>query len=307
MCNNIHKQNTMSIILGPHVNRYHALTSGRPSIVKHIEAAKREALNDAGFNIMAAAIFVGGPKNREITLHPNERVELREYIARTKMCIIAHSSYSAYPWHGDPDAARYILEELKVCQESGITGLVIHLPKLPVSEVMKYIDRLFNHETPDVKIYFETPAVKPTESYYETPLKLATLFSAIRTKLDPNLDKFGLCIDSAHLWTCGIDLQSYDAAAAWLQDLESKSAIIPPKSIMFHLNDSLKLRGVGPDTHANLAVGKIWEKYSDNIEKSGLRAFTDYAQRHESIVILERKPKEALKKDYLILRRLILS
>ncbi|MCJ7670484.1 MAG: hypothetical protein MUP67_00335, partial [Acidimicrobiia bacterium] len=38
---------------------------------------------------------------------------------------------------------------------------------------------------------------------------------------------------------------------------------------------------------------------------SGLAAFTDYAQRHDTVAILERKPKEALLGDYLVLRELV--
>ena len=289
---------------GPHVNRYHARGS-RPGIVEHIEAAREEALTEAGFAITAASIFVGGPKNREITLHPEERAPLRAYIARTGIRVIAHSSYSAQPWRGDPDAARYIREELSVCQEAGITGLVVHLPKLPVANVMRYIARLYNPDAPDVRLYLETPAVRPAESYYETPKKLAALFAAIRATLDPNLDYFGLCIDSAHLWTCGIDLQSYAAADAWLHGLEAVADAIPHAAVMIHLNDSERPRGVGPDTHAGLAAGKIWEGHRDDLAGSGLAAFTDYAQRHDTPVILERKPKEALKNDYLVLRKLI--
>ena len=48
---------------GPHVSRYHA-PGARASIVAHIEAARREAEVDADFAIAAAAIFVGGPKNK---------------------------------------------------------------------------------------------------------------------------------------------------------------------------------------------------------------------------------------------------
>jgi endonuclease IV len=292
------------MLLGPHVNRYHA-EGARPGIVEHIEAARQEADTEAGFAIKAASIFVGGPKNRLITLHPEERAPLREYIERTGIRVIAHSSYSAQPWRGDPDAARYIREELGVCQEAGITGLVVHLPKLPVENVMRYIARLYNEDTPDVRLYLETPAVRPTESYYETPRKLAALFTAIRQDLDPGLAHFGLCIDSAHLWTCGVDLRTYDAADAWLQELEAVADVIPHGAVMIHLNDSLRLRGVGPDTHAGLAVGKIWEDYRDNLTGCGLAAFTDYAQRHGTPVILERKPKEALKHDYLTLRKLV--
>ncbi len=291
---------------GPHVNRYYA-QGPRPGMVEHLEVARREASTEAGFTAMSAAMFVGGPKNREITLQPEERAPLREYIKRTGICVIAHSSYSAQPWRGDPDAARFIREELRVCQEAGIMGLVVHLPKLPVENVMRYIGRLHTFDAPNVRVYLETPAVRPTESYYETPEKLAALFTAIRQDLDPNLDRFGLCIDSAHLWTCGVDLQSYEAADAWLHGLEAVSDIIPHAAIMVHLNDSERPRGVGPDMHAGLAKGKIWDGYQDSLSASGLAAFTDYAQRHETPVILERKPREALKHDYLTLRKLVLN
>jgi hypothetical protein len=76
---------------------------------------------------------------------------------------------------------------------------------------------------------------------------------------------------------------------------------------MVHLNDSERPRGIGPDTHAGLATGKIWGEYRDRLGESGLAAFTDYAQRHDTPVILERKPKEALKNDYFILGELVPS
>lgn len=291
---------------GIHVNRYHA-RGKRPSIVEHIEAASEEALAEAGFALKVVAIFVGGPKNREITLHPEERRQLREYIARTGIRVIAHSSYSAQPWRGDPDAARYIREELSVCQEAGITGLVVHLPKLPVETVMRYIARLDNPAAPDVRLYLETPAVRAVESYYETPEKLAVLFRAIRAELDPDLRRFGLCVDTAHLWSANIDLQSYTAAAAWLRDLDVVADAIPPAAVMFHLNDSLRPRGVGPDAHAPLAQGRIWEGLRDNLAESGLAAVVDYAQHHGTPIILERKPKESLKNDYGILQKILVA
>lgn len=291
---------------GPHVNRYHA-KGQRPSITAHIEAARREAEHDAGFRMTAASIFVGGPHDRRINLQETEGDELKGYIARTEMVVIAHSSYSAVPWRGDPDAAAFIRKEAGICQASGVSGLVVHLPKLPIASVAKYIPRLYSPDAPDVRIYLEIPPVRPGESYYETPKKLAALFRMIRSGLDENLSHFGLCIDTAHLWTCGIDVQSYEAAENWLAELEAISDVIPHDCVMIHLNDSLRLRGVGPDAHAPLAEGKIWESYRGKLDKSGLAAFTDYAQRHDTPVILERKPKEALKGDYLILRDLVPS
>jgi len=288
---------------GPHVNRYHA-TGKRPDITEHIEVACTEALHYANFVVKAVAIFVGGPKTCQITLSKKERILLKSYIASTDIKVIAHSSYSAHPWKENPEIIKYIHEELDVCQESGIVGLVVHLPKLPIFSILHTIEKLYNPNAPDVRIYFETPAVTPLETYYETPAKIAKLFKEIR-KFDPKLQHFGLCIDSAHLSTNGIDLRSFDDADNWLKELESFNDILSHSAVMIHLNDSLRPIGVGPDAHAPLAMGKLWETYHDNIEQSGIVAFTDYAQRHNSIVILERKPKESLKNDYLVLHKII--
>ena len=289
--------------VGPHVNRYHA-TGARASMAAHIEAARLQAETDGGFEIRAVSLFVGGPQQRVINLRPEERGELREYLSRTGIRAIAHSAYVASPWKGDPDAARFIRDELDVCSEAGVEGLVVHLPKLPVTQVMRYIERLLSPAATNVRLYLEIPAI-PKGSFYETPEKLAFLFSQIRSSIDPDLTRFGLCVDTAHLWTCGVDVSSYESASRWLDRLERSAEIIPHSTVMLHLNDSAQERGRGPDTHAPLMRGKIWESYENNVGDSGLAAFLDYASRHETSVILERKPKEALLGDYHILRELM--
>ncbi|MFA6166961.1 MAG: TIM barrel protein [Gemmatimonadaceae bacterium] len=288
-------------MFGPHVDRVHA-RGARATIAEHVEAARRAAEVEAGFAVRAVSMFVGGPRDRQIIVPDAHADALREYLARTGIRAIAHSSYSAVPWRGDPDAARFIREESRVCARAGIAGLVVHLPKAPVDQVMKYIARLY--DPAGVRIYLETPAVRPDESYYETPEKLAALFRAIREKLDSRLDHFGLCVDSAHLWTCGVDVASYAAADAWLGALEQKHAAIPHDRVMIHLNDSRRARGVGPDAHAGLAAGEIWKEYAENLPASGLAAFVDYARRHDTVCILERKPAPALLDDYRALREL---
>jgi endonuclease IV len=292
-------------MFGPHVSRYHAGKGRRrANIAEHIDAARTEAEDEGGFRMRAAAIFVSETHRRRIIVDDAEAAELKEYIAKRKVTVIAHSSYVAVPWRGDPDAARHIRAEAAVCQAAGIAGLVVHLPKLPLEATMRYIARLYNPKAPDVRIYLETPAVSPKETYYETPAKLAKLFAAIRAKLDPDLLVFGLCIDTAHIWTCGVDIASRAAAATWIAALEAAAAVIPPAAIMFHLNDSARARGVGPDSHAALLKGRIWEKYADRPDESGLAAFVEYITAHDCAAILERAPKEAILGDYIALKSL---
>lgn len=273
-------------MFGPHVNRCYA-SGKRPDIVEHITIAMKEE-EKTGVKIKAVSIFVGGPKNKTITLKHAERESLRGFIAENGIVVIAHSAYSAYPWRGDEASMAYIRNEQEVCQQAGISGLVVHLPKLPAEEVVKHIKSILNPNTPDVTLYLETPAVKPSESYYESPDKLNALFAEL------NNPRIGLCIDTAHLWTCGVPLRTKKEAMVWL-------ALLAPVKMMFHLNDSLRERGVGPDTHAPLMKGKIWGdiEYSE----SGLSVFISFIRDHNIPCIFERNDPSTLIGDYMILAR----
>lgn len=282
------------MLIGAHVSRYHAAGDARPGIVQHIKEARRSA-RAHGIDMRAAQIFVGGPRERAITLHPDERAELKAYIATTGMVVVAHSAYAAAPWGGDPGAARYIRAEAQVCVEAGIAGLVVHLPKAPLATVARYARRI---HVPGMRIYLETPAVTPAETYYETPAKLGALFAALRAQ--GLAGGFGLCVDSAHLWVSGVDLRSFADADAWLAGLDAAVGDTP---VMVHLNDAAHARGVGPDAHAALGHGHIWRDAAAG--DSGIAAFVAFAARRGAPVILERKPLEALAGDYLLLHDLV--
>ncbi len=285
--------------LGCHVYRAPGHHAG---LHEHIEAARVVAEDEGGVTLGAVQVFVGGPRERKIIVDPGEQEALRGYFTRTGLFAVAHNAYNADPWRGDPDAARFIREEAEVCQAAGIRGLVVHLPRLPVAAVAKYARRLVEAKAPDVRIYLETPAVTPKETYYDTPKKLAALFEALAL-IDPEKRTFGLCVDTAHLWVNGIDVGPRAVAASWLAALE-RGVVGKGWPVMIHANDSQRLRGTGPDAHAPLAEGHIWGEYRDNLGDSGLAAFVDFAQKHSIPVILERKPGD-LRKDYLLLRKLV--
>ncbi len=281
---------------GPHVTR-DFVKGGRPSIVEHIKAAQLQA-SEAGFEMGAAAVFVAGPRDLRITLTPAERKELNEYIRQSQLRVVAHDVYASPIWKGYPASAEFIHAELAVCAEAGIGGLVVHLPNLPVEDVMKQADKLLTDT--GVVVYLETPASKA--SPYNTPEKLDALMERIR-ELDPNLSQFGVCIDTAHLWVSGVNVQSAKSADSWIERLEASS--IPSNRIMMHLNDSKVKIGTGPDKHAALATGMIWGPVKGRLRMSGLASFVDYARRNGTVTILERKPVSALVGDYRLLSTIL--
>jgi ubiquinone/menaquinone biosynthesis C-methylase UbiE len=224
--------------------------------------------------------------------------QLRAYIAAENIVVVAHSAYVAPLFGGDPDAARYVREEIAVCAAAGISGLVVHLPKAPIEAVAKYIPRILGPDSARVRVFLETPAVTPPDTYYETPEKLVALFDALH-EIDPDRTLFGLCVDTAHIWTSGVDISSRAAAQEWLDRLAPLTAL--GISLIIHVNDSRRECGTGPDSHAGLMAGQIWGEYAGHPEASGLAAVIAYACQQRSIVILERKPEAALEADYRLL------
>ncbi len=291
-------------MFGPHVDRVHAGGPGRPPLLAHIRAARAAALA-ADFDARAFQVFLAGPRNFSVTLRPEEAEELRPFLAGAGLFVVAHGTYMDFPWGDSPYPARFIRDELALCARAGVAGLVVHLGKTPPAAVEARLPSLAPPPggAAPPRLYLETPAVKPENSFYETPEKLAVLFRAVR-KVDPGLVGFGLCVDTAHLWSSGVDLRSYEDASGWLRRLEAVAADIPPDRIIFHLNDSFDARGSGRDEHAPLLRGKIWGEYADRPRQSGLAAFVDYAVDNRTPTILERKPKEELLGDYAAIARI---
>jgi endonuclease IV len=279
--------------VGMHISRYHS-THRNATIVDHIVAAFGEAEKE-GLSPKAASLFIMGPRDHTIHIDDSEAGELKEFVEKTGTAIVSHAAYPNLPWKGNPLAAEHIREELRICAMSGILGHVVHLPVGPQEWVWKYLPRLYTEHP--VRIYLEHVASLPKNAHYETPAKIANLFRGIK-KFDPSLRKVGFCIDTSHIWACGVDISSFEKAERWLNDLEAISDVLPPQRIMIHLNDNRFDLGAGKDEHSALLEGAIWSKYKDFPEKSGLAAFIDYAMRNDTIVILERKPAEKLLGDY---------
>lgn len=292
-------------MFGCHVSRSAARRAERPPISSAIaEAAATAAAH--GIRLRAAAIFVAGPRDHHVHLRPDEADELRSYSAEAGIRVVAHSAYVTSPiWKGGLEAGSTARAERAACQRAGIRDLVVHLPAEPADVVLKWLAAIaYTPDTPDVRIALETPAVT-SNAHYNTPDKLRRLFVGIRERIDPALEHVSLCVDTAHLWTSGVNLATREDADAWLAGLERHAGVIPPDSVLFHLNGSERPRGRGPDTHAPLAgdADLMWGPYRADLRGSGLAAFVDYAVRHDVPTILERSAA-GLANDYRVLHEL---
>lgn len=232
------------------------------------------------YDMKTCAVFVSSPRKKQIIVKESEYADMREFTINHT--IIAHSTYMANVWNGDLE---YILKEIDVCAQCGIQGLVIHLPKKPLADIKDTFAKL--RATPRVRIYFEVPATIP--SYWGKPEFLQELWKFLHT-IDPLREYFGICLDTAHLWTNGIDLSSASNMREYLKNLEGIS------NIMVHLNDSERSLGKGPDSHMPLCEGQIW-----HTDQGGLYEIVKWIRAHNIITIFERDTLEGAIHDFKLL------
>ena len=290
-------------MFGCHVNRVYLQgvkkTSNHPFISTFIEMTRQMALNVAGLEMKAAAIFVANPHSRLMTLYMDEQQDLKEYSKKNSMRLVAHNTYAASPW-SSKENAYFVKQQTIICQNAGITGFVVHLPMDKPTDFIQTAKLLMDDYAKDVRIYLETPAVIPSNADYETPAKLASLLESLK-EIDPKLERFGICIDTAHLWTSGVNLRTYAEGAEYIDQMDRSG--IDPKLVMFHLNDSRREQGHGPDAHAALGQGRIWGDMAP--EKTGAAAFLEYSRKHSLMCIAEVNTIDTLHFSFQFMKKII--
>jgi deoxyribonuclease-4 len=81
----------------------------------------------------------------------------------------------------------------------------------------------------------------------------AILEAAARAGAD--LQRIGICLDTAHLWGSGYDLDDPDAFDALLVRVDAELG--PERLRMIHLNDSRAAKGSRQDRHEHIGAGRI--------------------------------------------------
>lgn len=272
--------------LGAHVHKKSSKGKNR----KMHDAIAEEVTHMKSYNINdpSVQIFVTGPKTYKETLSAEEKQKIARYIADTSTQLVIHGAYVDRPWSNIAGAIHNVKQELRIGAEIGATGVIIHLSSGCVNDVnfKAALSEIANIELPRPQIlWLEINSAKPSNFTFETPEKINKLFDRIASYDIKGLT-VGLCIDTAHLFACGMSLETYDVAKKWIEAL-------PKVPIMMHLNDSASTLGSGIDKHASLCHGQIWSKYHPDTgilpyEKSGLNYLMEWADSGSIMTILER-------------------
>ena len=249
-----------------------------------LQALKEDMEMLKGFELdPCAQIFVSGPQSFKETVSDGEALDIKDYMSRAKIPLVIHGAYVDNPWSGSEGTIHNIKQELRKSEILGAEGVIIHLSSAALDSCVDVLQKLNGvHGT----VWLEINAAKPTPLTFETPQKIAALFDKIRGANNiERPDRIGLCIDTAHLYSCGVSFEKFDAADQWLRAL-------PNVPMMLHLNDSASKLGSGVDKHESLCRGNIWREYGPDgalpFDESGLAATLLWAENRSIFTVLER-------------------
>jgi endonuclease IV len=287
-------------MIGLHVSK--TFTIGKKHTTRSMSEALRHDINiikkyiDPDVNPPCVQIFVVGPQSFKPTVVGDEITACKEVLDSQNCACVIHGAYVDNPWGDKPTrngAIHNIKYELDIAAQIGASGVIIHLGNntMQGNNLQYVLERIDTTLDPSVMektiLWLEIHAAKQSAGTFETVEKLRALFDTIESFNLKHL-RVGLCVDTAHLFSCGLSLNTYDIAMQWFENLSKHIKV----NIMLHLNDSASTLGSGKDEHSELTEGKIWGEYSSEhgkpIEDSGLLAILNWAQMNKTMIILER-------------------
>ena len=278
--------------IGIHVTRQWCKSGS--TIEQNIQEAEKK-LDIRGMK--CCQIFVATPQGWHFSISSDaQEKSLKTFIERTGMHIYSHARYidNLFSSTVKPGTLGFIKKELKICQNVGIIGFVVHLYRYPPHCVVENIEKL--DPPKDVKIMLETPAINPSKAIYNSADALIELYGMTKkAKLN-----CGICIDTCHIFVSGENITEVLVMSEFFNQIIKG---IPPEDILIHLNDSAAGLGTGRDRHATLGDGLIWGKNQDS-----LKWLLEFIKKYKIDTVLERSDKNGdLERDIKMIDKLFES
>jgi endonuclease IV len=194
-------------------------------------------------------------------------------IAALGKTMYVHTTFNTIP--GKYFSKKFFYDQYMLCSKYKIKGLVVHIPNISMDDLVDGV-KIFNVQVSGFQpiIYLEHV---PGE--YGASAELLGIIYSRLTKQYPRL-KFGLCIDTCHVYSSGIDLSDVSIMNVYLDKIQKIGA-----PILIHLNDSHGELGSLIDRHAPLGT-RIWT--NDNYSSLQLLLTKPWD------AVLELKPPEVI-------------
>lgn len=211
----------------------------------------------------ATQIFVTVPRHSTPIQFTNDA--LVKY-AENGLRVYVHSNYITHI-HSRDSALPLVMNQLKIADQYGFYGLVLHLTNVGYNEILQAIVKLLNgRELSKYKplLIFEIHPVMASKcdhklprdsANFDQPEKLTALIEDLTARGFSQQD-FKICIDTAHLWSYGVNVRMEPDMKKWF------TAIDPKWISLIHFNDSASPLG-GQDVHAVVGLGTIWPLPAD--------------------------------------------
>lgn len=219
------------------------------------------SLNEAlSYNANTFMFYTGAPQNT-MRYKIDDKLTQTAYSKMEKNGIlidkvIVHAPYIVNLANPDEEkhnfAINFLKEEVKRCEELGISKIVLHPGSHVGSGIDAGIENIIDglnkvlESDNSVCILLETMAGKGSE--------VGSNFSEIKRIIDgvKEKNKIGVCLDTCHMHDAGYDLSDVNRL---LDEFDSIVGLNYVKCI--HINDSKNIRGARKDRHENIGKGYI--------------------------------------------------
>lgn len=261
-----------------------------------------DLIKEVSENYPTGQIFISSPQQfqgKDISKRLTEAQlkKIREIIKKNKFKLFIHGNYLvnlARPPAENTQELKVLTEELGSGEKLGAKGVVIHVGKTKhqmsteqgiknmienIVSVLKKIEKM------RVRLLLESSAGVGSE-IGSNIREFAKVVNGVikRIKGTPSENNFGVCLDTAHLHSSGIDLRSKKTAMQFVKDFNQQIGFQYVKLI--HFNDSEKEIGSRVDRHGTIGMGYITLTSND-----GMKLIARVAQKLKIPLILERSDK----------------
>jgi endonuclease IV len=170
--------------------------------------------------------------------------------AKNGFHLYAHANYMSHMCNGAMTGIIHM--QIKRSGDLDLHGLIIHLENASVEENVRAAVGLcaYRLQAGGARLIFEVNALTKNPPF-DTGAKLKAFVNGVAAH-GYGPDAFGVCVDTAHLWSCGQDIRTSEAVKAWLDEFDGARWMA-----LFHLNDNESQIG-GRDLHATIGLGAIW-------------------------------------------------
>jgi deoxyribonuclease-4 len=204
-------------------------------------------------------LFVDGMANSDkIAVYRQFKQSL---VSKCMKCVV-HLSYTincAQSWDDYSSWIRQCCAEIETADIVGAYAVVLHFGKMLSLSLAESYNNMYTslihiHRMTSryqhIRILLETPAGQGTEICHKLE-DLSHFYRKLSKHPNPLVNgRFGICIDSCHVFAAGYDLRDVKSIKLYLDQFNSMIGIEHVKLI--HMNDAMKELGSNVDRHENI-------------------------------------------------------